>query len=156
MNDLEGLPAVNFSGLKDRSIRLKNTVVKHKELSIVVSLLFAARLFLSNLQSYWLDEHYSVWAYGSYFSNPFEMGFFFAKESVHPPLYQMTLWFYMKIFGDSEIATRTLSNIFIAIAMIALYALIRDAVPKWLAVLAAAVYGAEPSGILYAIETRSY
>lgn len=147
---------MKFSVVVDAGKRLKDAIIKHRELSIIVSLLFTARLFLSNQQSYWLDEHYSVWAYGSYYANPFEMGYYFARQSVHPPLYQGTLWLYMKIFGDSEIATRTLSNIFILLATIAIYFLIKDFLPKWFALLVTAVYGGEPSSILYGDETRSY
>ncbi len=58
--------------------------------------------------SFWLDELISVTTSRLGLPQMFEA----ILQDVHPPLYQLMLWIWMRIFGDSELAVRVPSLIF--------------------------------------------
>ena len=71
---------------------------------LVLILVFVMRWLLSDNQSYWNDELSSVIRYG--IANP-TVGDAIEKLtqlSIHPPLYQFILFYWMKIAGDTEVA----------------------------------------------------
>lgn len=76
--------------------------------TILVGFIFASLSFFVD-NSFWWDELYSV--VGASFSLK-KMFSTYILTDVHPPLHLIVLHFWITIFGDSEIATRTLSFIF--------------------------------------------
>ena len=75
----------------------------------IISLGFVLRLFiLSQRGSLWFDEAFSV----HFASMDLHTMWEFLKFENNPPLYFGVLHFWMKLFGDSEIAVRALSMVF--------------------------------------------
>lgn len=57
-------------------------------------------------QSLWLDELFSVWASDA---ETMQQVIERLRPDVHPPLYQLVLWAWMQVWGDSEFTVRALS-----------------------------------------------
>ena len=118
--------------------------------------LFAGRWMLADWNSYWLDELLSVNVYG--LSHPTTMDALrhLAENSIHPPLYQFILYQWMGVFGDSEVATRSLSNLYITLAAFLLYVLVRDIWGRRIGLMSAVAFSVMHTPTYYALETRSY
>lgn len=101
--------------------------------------------------SYWMDELYSVTASQQDLAGMFDL----LLADVHPPLYQMVLWCWLRLFGDSEPATRVLSLVFAlsALAMMAIWSRKLET-PARVATLV--LFGSSLLFSYYAQETRSY
>jgi uncharacterized membrane protein len=117
---------------------------------------FLARLFLADWNSYWLDELLSVNVYGRWHDSALDAVRVLAESSVHPPLYQFTLYNWMTLFGDHEIATRSLSNLYIALATLFLYLGVRTAFSRYTALASAAMFAVMYTPTYYGMEARSY
>jgi len=74
----------------------------------MLSFLFSKTPLLFFAQSLWRDEAFSYFLAKK---NILEIIFLSAKD-YNPPLYYILLHFWMKIFGSSEIALRSLSLVF--------------------------------------------
>ena len=116
---------------------------------------FVMRLFLADVNSYWLDELYSVVFYGIDNQTAME-AVERLKASIHPPLYQFILYYWMALFGDSEVATRTLSNLYTAGATLCLYILTLRLYGVRVAIAAAVLFSLMAMPIYFALESRSY
>ena len=115
----------------------------------------AVRLCFADANSYWLDELYSVTVYGT--ANETISGAMNrVTRSVQLPLYYFVLYIWMAIFGDSEIATRSLSNLFIIGATICLFLTIRKLYGPWLGVIVSLVFTLMFTTTYYGMETRGY
>lgn len=91
--------------------------------------LFALVLCVANIwlpYSYWFDELFSVTISAQ------DLGGMFRDllGDVHPPLYQVLLWAWIKLFGTSEPATRMLSLVFALAALAHLTAWSRKLAPE--------------------------
>jgi uncharacterized membrane protein len=127
--------------------------------SLLVALLagsFLARWLLADRSSYWFDELLSVSVYGQWHDNVFEALRDLASNSIHPPLYQFILYYWMEIFGDSERATRSLSNLYITLGTLFIYLLLRNIFSQRVALASALVFALMYTPMYYALETRSY
>lgn len=78
------------------------------------------------------------------------------QRDVHPPLYFLLLWAWVRVFGFTEIAARTLSGIFFAASAALLYALVGSLWDRRRALLAAALYVCSPLALLAAHFARMY
>jgi mannosyltransferase len=102
-------------------------------------------------QSFWRDEAFSVLIAEKPVSD------FFGKLSFEPPVYYLLLHFWMKIFGQSEIATRSLSFIGVALAVYILIHWGEKIFPKsWLSYFLPLFFIINPMLIYYAFEVRTY
>jgi 4-amino-4-deoxy-L-arabinose transferase-like glycosyltransferase len=130
----------------------------HREALLVAVLVgsFIARWLLADRNSYWVDELYSVAVYGTWNDGAIAAVRQLAENSVHPPIYQFVLYHWMSLFGDSEVATRTLSNLFITLATLFLYLMMRDVFSRRIALASAIVFVLLYSPLYYALEARSY
>ena len=81
---------------------------------------------------------------------------FLAENSVHPPLYQFVLYNWMHFFGDSELATRSLSNVYIVGATLFLYLLAYRVFGRRVAFGSALLFTLMYFPMRYGIEARSY
>lgn len=129
---------------------------RHPEIIAILFLGFVARLYLSGHQSYWLDEYLSVVIYGTNHASALDAVRFLADRSIHPPLFQFTLWHWMTVFGDSEIATRALSGLYIAGATLSLYLLGLHAYGKRMGLAIAIFFSLMYVPVYYGMESRSY
>lgn len=115
----------------------------------------AARFYFADVNSYWLDEHYSVVVYGIAHDSVSD-AIHRLTRSIHPPLYQFILYNWMVVFGDSEVATRSLSNLYIVGATLCLYLAVRRVYGAWLGVIVALSFTLMFTPTYYGMETRSY
>jgi 4-amino-4-deoxy-L-arabinose transferase-like glycosyltransferase len=117
---------------------------------------FLARWLLADRNSYWLDELYSVAIYGIWNPSAGAAVERLANTSVHPPLYQAILYVWMDLFGDTERSSRSLSNLYITLATLFLYLLVRDMLSHRVALWSAVTFALMYSPMHFALETRSY
>lgn len=130
-----------------------------REHALIVAILaggFVTRFVLADWNSYWLDELYSVAIYGVWNDSLADMVRNLAETSVHPPLYQGMLFLWMDWLGDSEVVTRTLSNIFITGATFFLYMLLWPIYGRMIGLVGAAGFTAMYSAVYFGLEARSY
>jgi uncharacterized membrane protein len=130
----------------------------HDEALLVALLVasFVARWLVADRNSYWVDELYSVAVYGTWNDTAVAAVRNLADNSVHPPLYQFILYHWMNVFSDSEVATRSLSNLYVTLATLCLYLFMRQVFSKWVALTSAVTFSLMYLPLYYALETRSY
>jgi uncharacterized membrane protein len=125
-------------------------------LSLVVLFSALLRYVLASRNSYWLDELYSVEQYVLSQGSVTEAMRSLAESSVHPPLYQFVLYFWVSTFGNGEAVTRTLSNIYATLAVILFHRMVAKSFGASLANLGAIVFALTYSVMFQGMETRSY
>ena len=104
-------------------------------------------------QSYWRDEVFRVFMAQKSFVDIVKLTY----NDTQPPLYYYILKVWMLIFGDGEIATRTLSIIFFLTLVIVVYFFAKLLTPsKYYPFLASFLILINPSLVYYAFETRVY
>ncbi|NEE01227.1 glycosyltransferase family 39 protein [Phytoactinopolyspora halotolerans] len=130
----------------------------HDEALLVTLLVasFVGRWLLADRNSYWVDELYSVAVYGRWNDGAVAAIQNLAENSVHPPLYQFVLYHWMELFSDSEVATRSLSNLYVTLATLVLYLMLRDIFSRRMALASAVTFALMYLPLYYALETRSY
>lgn len=103
------------------------------------------------IQSLWRDEAFSILIAERPLST------FITKLTFEPPVYYTTLHFWIKIFGTSEIAVRSLSFIAFAIACFIVIEWGHILFKKsWLSVYLPVLFFVNPMLIYYAFEVRTY
>lgn len=117
---------------------------------------FVVRLFLAGRNSYWVDEIISVAVYGVRHATVLSAIEELAARSNHPPLYQAILFSWMQLFGYGEVATRTLSNLYVTGATLWLYILALKLFGRRVAIASALVFAFSYSAIHFGGEVRSY
>ena len=117
---------------------------------------FLARWLLADRNSYWYDELLSVARFGIWNPSVGAAVERLANDSVHPPLYQAMLYVWMNLFGDTERASRSLSNLYITLATLFLYLLVRDTLSRRVALWSAVTFALMYSPMRFGLETRSY
>ncbi|WP_058835572.1 glycosyltransferase family 39 protein [Luteimonas abyssi] len=127
----------------------------HTAAVLVIFVAFAGRMALSGAQSYWLDELFSIQVHAVT-----QTGIAGVIDSmrgiIHPPLYQILLFWWIQLFGDTEAATRTLSNLFVAIASGGLYLFSLRMSGRRMSLLVLLVFSLMSAPVYAALETRSY
>jgi hypothetical protein len=121
--------------------------------AVVVAGGVVLRLALLGRQSYWIDELYSVNESNGSLRQLMDVG----STEVHPPLYALVLWAWMKIAGSSEAWTRLLSTIIALVAVLVTHVGLRPLDlgrhVRWAMTTATA---AGSAWALYSLETRNY
>ena len=121
--------------------------------AVVVAGGVALRLALLGRQSYWIDELYSVNQSNGSFRQLLDTG----STEVHPPLYALLLWAWMKAGGSSEAWTHLLSTVFTLVAVVVTHAGLRPLDlgrhVRWAMTTATA---AGSAWAVYSLETRNY
>ena len=117
---------------------------------------FIGRLIISAWRPYWYDEFLSMLTYGTIPQSTADMLSHLATNSVHPPLYQMLLMQWMRVFGHGEVATRSLSNLFVVVATAFLYLTVSRLLDRRAALGAATVFTLLYVVFFLAMEARSY
>lgn len=144
------------SRLRDLAHRAQTSLRNEALLLAVLAGAFLSRWLIADRNSYWLDELLSVNVYGQWHASAADAVRHLASSSIHPPLYQFFLYNWMNWFGDSERATRTLSNLYITFATLFLYLLVRQAFSRRVAIASAVTFTLMYSPMYYGLETRSY
>jgi hypothetical protein len=144
------------SRLRGLAQRAQTSLRDEALLLAVLAGAFISRWLIADRNSYWLDELYSVAIYGVWNESASAAVQRLADTSVHPPMYQFILYNWMEWFGDAERATRTLSNVYITLATLFLYLLVRDSISRRVGLASAVVFALMYSSTYYALEARSY
>jgi 4-amino-4-deoxy-L-arabinose transferase-like glycosyltransferase len=114
---------------------------------------FGIALFDLQTDSLWNDEAWSVWAVSApTLGESLER----IRADVHPPLYFLFLYGWMRVTGESALALRLLSVWFGLIGLAATYAVGKRLFDRWTGIIALALLGASGFFIYYAREARMY
>jgi mannosyltransferase len=119
----------------------------------ILAVAAVARLILIGAESYWFDE---IWAVKQVRGELGAVLSSLAKEDVHPPLYPIVLWGWIRLMGEAEWATRLLSALVGTGAVAVLYALGRDLFNRRTGLVAAAILALHAFAVYYSQETRCY
>jgi 4-amino-4-deoxy-L-arabinose transferase-like glycosyltransferase len=126
-------------------------------LSAIAFFAFFLRLWGISQRSLWFDEGFSIWFSSQ--SNENLLGFWFNVEP-NPPLYYLLLKGWRAIFGDSELALRSLSAVFGAATAVGVAFAVRWIAPTNVArhasLLAAALFSLDSVDLYYSQEARVY
>ena len=115
----------------------------------------AVRFYFADANSYWFDELYSVTVYGT--AHETILGAMKrVTRSVQLPLYYFILNIWMEIFGDSEVATRSLSNLVCGRRHDLPLPYDQEAIRAWLGVIVALIFTLMFTPTYYGMETRGY
>jgi uncharacterized membrane protein len=120
-------------------------------------LLGGVLLLATFLRFFWLDHH-SIWldeaASYDYASRP--LAAIFSLPDHHPPLYYLSLHYWMAGFGDSEVSLRALSAVLGVLAVALVFTLGKELFGPRAGLLAALVAALSPFWVWYAQEARMY
>jgi mannosyltransferase len=126
---------------------------KEKKFIIIILIIaFLLRIYKLGYESYWLDEAISVlWVQQDFF-----VGLQMVIQDVHQPLYYILLWFWSKLFGYTEIATRMLSVLIDLGSIFLFYKLGKIFLPSRAIIFATFFFSLSPYLIKYSQEARMY
>lgn len=144
------------SGVSNLSRRIVEWMRSERLLIAVLVSAFAARLLLADRNSYWLDELSSVTVHGAWNESLADLGRTLAERTVYPPVYFATLFEWMRWFGDSEVATRLLSNIYVTVAGLFLYLTLRMGFSRRIALTSVIAFNLMHAPMYHGLETRPY
>ncbi|GMV40002.1 MAG: hypothetical protein AMXMBFR64_17180 [Myxococcales bacterium] len=126
---------------------------RNQPLLVIVAAALLARVVGIGDESYWYDEIWSL----DQVRKPFgDMLAALAREDVHPPLYSVLLWVWTRLVGESEVASRLLSALVGAAAVVPLYGLGRELWDRRTGLMAATLLALNPYAVFYGREARSY
>lgn len=121
-----------------------------------LGLLSAAALLraplLAGLGTLWNDEAFS-WHFARL---PLETGLRYMTMDVHPPLHLAVLHFWMKLFGGSVLAVRSLSFVFAILGLAVFLKLAKELFGRREALLAGLLAAASPLMVYYGADARMY
>lgn len=105
-------------------------------------------------QSYWRDEAFSVLLSSKNLKDIFWLTIY---KDIHPPLYYFLLHWWIRLFGDAEYVTRSLSLFFHFLLVISCFFLLKHLLKNWkLSLMGALAILLNPFLLEYAFETRAY
>ena len=124
----------------------------HWLLSALVLAGFALRIYRIDTQSLWYDEGFSIALARANLADSIA----WTAQDVHPPLYYHLLHFWIKLCGDSALATRFFSLLVSVASIPIFYLLARRAMNGTAGLVAALLATVSPFHVYYAQETRMY
>ncbi|MGC8788180.1 MAG: glycosyltransferase family 39 protein [Anaerolineae bacterium] len=127
-------------------------VLVHSLSILILLLALTLRWYRIEAQSLWNDEGTSV-ALAARDLAAITRG---AANDIHPPLYYYTLHFWIKLFGHSELAVRSLSALLGTVLVLMTFVLGHSLAGDSVGLLAALFAALSPFQIYYSQETRMY
>src|SRR5690348_3285272 len=121
---------------------------------LIVCLGFALRAYDIGQQSLWSDELFSRY-YADLFGLKFMWTTGLPREN-SPPLYYMAIAGWMRLFGTSEAAMRSLSLVASLLALPVVYQIGKELLDQRRGLLAALVFALSPMQVSFAQEARTY
>lgn len=121
-------------------------------LGLLLVVALALRLFRLGQADLWWDEALAIWAVrkGLVGATVWTAG------DVHPPLYFWALWAWVRLFGESPFAMRSLSVVIGTLTVWATYGLGRQVGGRHVGLLAAALTAVAPLAVWWSQEMRMY
>jgi hypothetical protein len=148
-------PASSFSdGLRGKLANWVGLSQKKAFILFCLALSVSAFCKLSRLNSreLWLDETYSAFVANLRFSELLR----YTAGDVHPPLYYMLLWAWVRIGGDAQAQLRLFTAVLSICAAIGMFLLAQRSLGSRFGVLAAALFAFSPMLFVYSLEIRMY
>jgi mannosyltransferase len=139
--------------LAARTRRLTGGVASYLSLAFVVVLAAATRFLLLGHQSLYYREIVSLILAKQPFGAMLDD---IARTESTPPLYYVLLWVWVRLFGTTADALRSLSACFGVLTVVALYFAARARLSRGAALVVAALAATNPMLIWYSQETRAY
>jgi 4-amino-4-deoxy-L-arabinose transferase-like glycosyltransferase len=121
-------------------------------LLLIIIAAVLARFFRLGSRELWLDEAYSVFLADM----PFRHMLHFAIGDVHPPLFYLFLWTWVRLAGDSEAVLRLFSVLIFSAGAIGFFFVARKWLEKSPAAFATALFVLSPILFTYSLEVRMY
>lgn len=128
----------------------------HSHLALLTIILLGAflRFLWIGEKSIWLDEAFTLWVANHSLR---EVWMWIERIDQHPPLFYLLLSLWVKLFGDSEAALRSLPALFGVATLPLIYAVTRQvSSQRSVALLATLFLAVSPFHIHFAQETRMY
>ena len=119
-------------------------------LAAITLLGLVLRITLLSKESFWLDEAASAWISGASWDRALR------AEATNPPLYYILLYLWIRCFGSSEAAIRSLSVVPSVLLIPVIYALGKRLISPRVGIFAAAILALSPFHIAYAQEARTF
>ena len=135
---------------------LPGWVHSHPEIILVLFFSLVARFFLADWNSYWYDELVEVQTASGEGNSATAIARSMMGTDRHPPLYQISLFFWMRLFGNSEVSTRMLSTLLVTLAVLLLYLFAERLYGKRTADAAALFFTLSNMAVAYSLESRAY
>ncbi len=110
------------------------------------------RFYGISSKSFWLDEAVSA----HYSSNPISENLKWVISDINPPLYNIILAGWIRIFGISETAIRSLSVIFGSVCILLVYFIGKLMFSRKVGLVSAAMLALSPIQVYFSQEARSY
>jgi hypothetical protein len=131
-------------------------MIQRARLWLVICVLAMATLQLTAAvqQSFWEDEAFSALLIDQ--SSLREVVDAVARRDFHPPLYQLTLYSWSQLFGDTELALRSLSIVLMAGALLLVYRLGSELLDRRAAIFSMLLLTCSPFILLYGHDARYY
>ncbi|MBI3396892.1 glycosyltransferase family 39 protein [Candidatus Woesebacteria bacterium] len=117
----------------------------------IVAISLLIRVLYLNHHDFWFDEAFS-WFVAS---KNFKSIIIASVADNHPPLYYLILHLWMDVFGNSEVALRSLSLVFGLLSVPVFYKLAKTFNEK-LSLFATLLFSISPLAVYYSAETRMY
>ena len=134
---------------------LKNSNILSKFILVAIVILAIVLRFLYLHTDIWYDEACSWFTAKQSFPGGI-LNNLLTKDLQHTPLYFFVLHFWMKLFGDSEVAMRTLSFIFGISSVPLVYTAAKKITSTVTSLFATAVVAVSPLLVLFSVEVRMY
>ena len=123
-------------------------------LILVLLLALGLRLYGLSRESYWNDEAFSVHHAGQ--KSVSEVNMFVSQTEAVPSGYYILLHYWMKLFGNSEVATRLLSVVFGSVSVLVLFLIVQRLFDANVALLSSFFMAISMLEVLYSQEARVY
>lgn len=124
------------------------------ELAVLVPLGAVLRIYDLGTESLWIDEVFTTTMATERTLR--ELLFVVPTFEPHPPLYNVFVWAWVRLAGESAVAVRAPSVVFGVAAIPLVYVLGRDLFDRWTATAATLLFTVSPLQIWYAQEARMY
>jgi len=121
---------------------------------VCIAILVSAWCKISALGSreLWLDETFSAYVANSRFGDLIRQ----VTGDVHPPLYYMLLWLWVRVTGDAQTQLRMFGVVLSIFSAVAMYVLARKLLGATFGAFATALFAFSPMLFVYSLEVRMY
>ena len=118
-------------------------------IALAAAVLRASRLF----ESIWFDE---LWESHLFLGTAIRTFITIFLDSAHPPLYELFMWAWISVFGDSVLALRSPPFLYGTASVLLVYRFALYYTNVWSALVAAALLAFSPVHIWYSVESGAY
>jgi mannosyltransferase len=136
----------------DRQLALRGRVRVLVAVGVAMVVVFGIVLRFTTSSSLWLDEALTV----NIARLPVHEIFSALKRDGAPPAYYLLLHFWMRLFGDSDAATRSLSGVLSVVTLPVAWAAARRVAGRVAAWTVVVLLASAPFAVYYATEARMY